>query len=143
MEADGQRYDEMHVDGGVTAQVFAYPSGLDWRAVERRLGVKDRPNLYVINNSRVQLPWVDAQRRIVPILLRSVDSLIRTQGIGDLAQIYLLAQRDGLDFRLAYIPTSFTEQPREKFDPDYMRALFELGYESARSGYRWTTGPER
>jgi hypothetical protein len=69
VDADGRRYDEVHVDGGVTAQDFAYPSGLDWRAVERRLGVKGRPNLYVINNSRVQLPWVDAQRRIVPILL--------------------------------------------------------------------------
>lgn len=143
VEADGKHYDEMHVDGGVTAQVFAYPSGLDWRAVEGRLGVKGRPNLYVINNSRAQLPWDDVERRIVPILLRTVDSLIRTQGIGDLAQIYLLAQRDGLDFRLAYIPTSFAEQPREKFDPVYMRALFDLGYSKARSGYPWTTGPER
>ena len=82
-------------------------------------------------------------RRVVPILLRSVDSLIRTQGIGDLAQIYLLTQRDGLRFNLAFIPNSFTEQPSEKFDPVYMRKLFELGFESAKAGYPWTSGPRR
>jgi hypothetical protein len=80
---------------------------------------------------------------VLPILLRSVDSLIRTQGIGDLAQIYLLSQRDGLRFNLAYIPDSFKEQPQEKFDPLYMRKLFELGFERARNGYPWTAGPRR
>jgi len=43
----------------------------------------------------------------ISIGLRSVSSLIRTQGIGDLDRIYLEAQRDGLDFHLAYIPDDF------------------------------------
>jgi len=141
VEADGRRYDEMHVDGGVTAQVFVYPMGLDWRAVQSKLGVVGRPTLYVIHNNRGELQWEPVRRRIVPIMLRSIDSLIRTQGIGDLAQIYLLTQRDGLDFKLAYIPATFTDHPTEKFDPVYMRNLFELGLERARSGYPWTTGP--
>ena len=101
------------------------------------------PSLHVINNNRGLLAWETAPRRVLPILLRSVDSLIRTQGIGDLAQIYLLAQRDGLRFNLAYIPASFKEQPQEKFDPVYMRKLFELGFERASAGYPWTTGPRR
>lgn len=143
VEADGRRYDEMHVDGGVTAQVFVYPMGLDWEAVTRRLGVQGRPTLYIINNSRGELPWEPVPRRIVPILLRTVDSLIRTQGIGDLAQIYLLTRRDGLNFNLAYVPGTFTDQPTEKFDPVYMRKLFDLGFERAKAGYPWTTGPER
>lgn len=75
--------------------------------------------------------------------MRSVDSLIRTQGIGDLVQIYYLTQRDGLRFNVAYIPASFAEQPSEKFDPVYMRKLFELGFESAKAGYPWTSGPRR
>ena len=72
-----------------------------------------------------------------------MDSLIRSQGIGDLAQIYMLAQRDGMRFNLAYIPSSFTEQPTEKFDRLYMRKLFELGFDRAEAGYPWTTGPRR
>ena len=143
VEADGRRFDEMHVDGGVTAQVFVYPTGLDWGLVRQRLGVQGKPSLYVVNNSRPALAWETAPRRIVPILLRSVDSLIRTQGIGDLAQIYLLSQRDGLQFHLAFIPSDFTEQPQEKFDPVYMGKLFELGRQQASAGYPWTTGPRR
>ena len=143
VEADGQRFEEMHVDGGVTSQVFVYPTGLDWGRVKDRLAVEGPPALYVINNNRGLLAWETAPRRVLPILLRSVDSLIRTQGIGDLAQIYLLSQRDGLRFNLAYIPASFKEQPLEKFDPVYMRKLFELGFEQASAGYPWTTGPRR
>ncbi len=143
VEADGRRFEEMHVDGGVTSQVFVYPTGLDWGRVKDRLAVEGPPALYVINNNRGLLAWETAPRRVLPILLRSVDSLIRTQGIGDLAQIYLLSQRDGLRFNLAYIPASFKEQPLEKFDPVYMRKLFELGFERASAGYPWTAGPRR
>jgi hypothetical protein len=141
VEADGQIFDEMHVDGGVTAQVFVYPTGLDWSRVKRRLAVDGPPTLYIINNNRGVLPWETAPRRVLPILLRSVDSLIRSQSIGDLAQIYLLAQRDDMRFNLAYIPSSFTEPATEKFDRVYMRKLFDLGFERARTGYPWTSGP--
>jgi hypothetical protein len=143
VEVDGRSFDEMHVDGGVTAQVFVYPTGLDWNRVKERLAVQGSPALYVINNNRSFLAWETTPRRVLPILLRSVDSLIRSQAIGDLAQIYLLAQRDGMNFNLAYIPASFSEQPSEKFDPVYMSKLFELGFERAKAGYPWTTGPRR
>ena len=143
VEADGRLFEEMHVDGGVTSQVFVYPMGLDWSLVKERLAVDGSPALYVINNNRGLLAWETAPRRLLPILLRSVDSLIRTQGIGDLAQIYLLSQRDGLSFNLAYIPSSFVEQPQEKFDPVYMRKLFEFGFERASAGYPWTSGPRQ
>lgn len=67
--------------------------------------------------------------------------VIRTQGIGDLYQILALYQRDGNDFNLAYIPSNFTEKPKEVFDPVYMSKLFELGYQMAREGYPWKKVP--
>ena len=39
VEADGKVYDELHVDGGTTTQVFVYPAGIDWKAVTRKLKV--------------------------------------------------------------------------------------------------------
>ncbi|NIO07245.1 MAG: patatin, partial [Deltaproteobacteria bacterium] len=33
VEANGQRYDEIHVDGGGASQIYLYPLGLDWRRV--------------------------------------------------------------------------------------------------------------
>jgi predicted patatin/cPLA2 family phospholipase len=141
VEADGRKYDEIHVDGGVTSQVFMYPVGLNWRKVLDRLQVPGRPNLYVIRNSRTDPGFVSIERRLVPIMSRSVSSLIRTQGIGDMAIIYFATRRDGVDFNLAYVPDDFTLDPNESFDREYMRALFDIGFAAALKGYTWITGP--
>ena len=42
--------------------------------------------------------------------------------------------RDGNDFNLAYIPSEFTEETSEGFDPVYMSKLFEWGYQMAMDG---------
>ena len=75
------------------------------------------------------------------VALASIDALIRTQGIGVLYRIYLGATRDDMPFYLAYIPSSFDLRPNEQFDPEYMRALFDLAYEKARDGYDWERSP--
>ena len=67
--------------------------------------------------------------------------LIETQGIGDLYRLYLLAQRDGLDFNLAYIGADFTTVHKEDFDTAYMRALFDYGYQLGKKGYPWQKAP--
>jgi hypothetical protein len=56
-------------------------------------------------------------------------------------RVYLAAQRDGLDFHLADIPEDFDNQPAEQFDRVYMRQLFDLGYNLAKSGYSWKHAP--
>ena len=76
---------------------------------------------------------------MTPILSRALASLIRTQGIGDLARIYLVAQRTGMGFHLTRVPADFTMEPQEMFDPDYMRALFDLGRRTAQQGEAWVT----
>src|SRR5215831_13927016 len=38
VEQDGKMYDEMHVDGGVAAQVFIFPTRFDPRTVDKQLG---------------------------------------------------------------------------------------------------------
>ena len=141
VEADGRVYDEMHVDGGATAQVYVYPAGLDWELVAEKLEVPAMPDLYVIRNSILSPKYVEVKNKIASIAGRSVSSMIRTQGIGNMYEIYLLAKRDGLDYHLAYIPGSFKDEPEEAFDPVYMKKLFDIGYESAKGGYPWEVVP--
>lgn len=140
VEAGGKAYSEMHVDGGVTAQLFLGPSGLDWRRVRERLAVEGTPSLYLIRNSRLGARWQTVDPRLGPIVSRTISTLIRDQGIGDMARIYIDAARDGLDFNLARIPEDFDQEPKEAFDRDYMRALFERGYQLGREGYPWIKG---
>jgi predicted patatin/cPLA2 family phospholipase len=141
VEANGLIYDEMHVDGGTGAQVFVYPAAIDWKIVTKKLKVQGTPEVFVIRNSFIDPDYTGVKRNILPIGARAIDSLIRTQGIGDLYQIYALCMRDGNDFNLAYIPSDFTAEPSEAFDPVYMGKLYELGYQMAKDGYQWHKWP--
>ena len=84
---------------------------------------------------------LEVDLKIPSILGSSLDTIIRTQGIGDLYRIYLGTLRDEANFKLAYIPPEFREPSNELFDPEYMRALFKFGYELAREGYPWADSP--
>ena len=141
VEVDGKKYDELHVDGGAASQVFIYPPGIDYDRVLERLAVPGRPKVYIIRNSRLVPIYEQVRNKLFPIAGRSLESLIRTQGIGDLYRIYLESCRDGLDFNLAYIPAEFTEDSGDEFDPQYMRDLYDLAYEQGKEGYDWEKMP--
>jgi len=136
-----QEYDELHVDGGVTSQVFLYPAQLDLREAAATVGASGTQTVYVIRNSDLRPRWSAVEPRVLPVAATSISTLIRTQGMGDLYRIYLGATRDGIPYRLAYIPGDFDLEPDEEFDPQYMRTLFDLGYEMARDGYDWAESP--
>lgn len=139
--SDGRRYEEMHVDGGTATQAFLYPLGLDWKQVLRKLKVPGMPQVYVVRNSKIVLDPEVVPRRLPAIAERSISSLIRTQGIGDMYRMFLGAKRDGLDYNLAYVPDDFGVKSEQPFDPTYMRALYELGYRLVKQGYPWAKAP--
>ena len=141
VEAGGKHFDELHVDGGTTEQVFLYPAGIDWRQVTARLKVPGKPNVYVIRNAFLRSDYEPTKQKLVPIASRSIAELLRTQGIGDLYRIYSNAQRDGLRFHLTYIPEEFDVKAKEAFDPAYMRALYDFGYQLGKSGKAWQSKP--
>lgn len=141
VEINGQPYQEMHVDGGATAQVFVYPPSLDIKAMERKTGNQRERRVYVIRNSRLDPEWAQVERSTMTIAGRAISSLIHTQGIGDLYRIYLTTQRDGVDFNLAYIPDSFNAPHKEEFDTEFMRQLYAVGYDMAAKGYPWQKTP--
>jgi hypothetical protein len=75
------------------------------------------------------------------IAQRAIGSLIHSQGIGDIYRIYALAQRDGVDFNLAFIPPTFDAPHKEQFGTEYMRRLYEVGYAMAVQGFPWSKTP--
>ena len=72
---------------------------------------------YIIRNARLDPDWATVERSTLTIAGHAISALIETQGIGDLYRLYLLAQKDGLDFNLAYIGADFTAEHQEDFDP--------------------------
>ena len=53
VEAQGRKFDELHVDGGGASQVYLYPLGIDWRHITEALNVQGNPNVYLIRNDRL------------------------------------------------------------------------------------------
>lgn len=141
VEVDGRSYQEMHVDGGTMSQLFVYPPALHVKEISQAHHVTRERRAYIIRNARLDPDWANVDRRTMNIAERAISSLIHSQGIGDLYRVYLEAERDGLDFNLAYIPASFDAPHREDFDTEYMRALFQTAYDMAAKGYPWEKKP--
>ena len=141
VEANGQLYDELHVDGGATSVMYLYPIGLDWGRLIEQLEVKGKPNVYILRNGRWRKQWSSVDRSTIPVAIRTIDSLMGSAVLGDSYRIYLATQRDGIQYNLAYIPESFDEEASESFDKEYMTKLFNLGYQMAIDGYQWNAVP--
>ena len=134
---DGKRYQELHVDGGVTHEVFAYPPSIQMREIERRLGIRPQKTMWLIRNKKIEASYQPVELGAAKIAERSISTLIKYQGRGDLLDLERLARRDGFRFRLTSVPETFTLKPKEVFDPAYMKALYEVGYEAGRRGDNW------
>jgi len=142
VEVDGKRYQEMHVDGGASAQVFLYPPSMTQVAAKIGEGMVRRGDVYVIRNAALAPTWQPVERRTIDIAARAIDSLITTQGFGDLYRIYATTQQDGLDFHLAYIGDDFVyKNKKEQFETAFMKALYDYGYRLGREGYQWYKAP--
>jgi predicted acylesterase/phospholipase RssA len=130
VEADGRRYQEMHVDGGVLTQVFLFAGQI---ATERR-----ERHVYVIRNGRIDAQWGSIERRATAVAHRAIDALVDREALNDIQRIQLLAQRDGADLNIAYIDSGFNYPHRSLFAGAYMQHLFQYSYQLAAGGYRWS-----
>jgi predicted acylesterase/phospholipase RssA len=137
----GKNYDELHVDGGVTRQVFVAPSVFSFLPPDQRPSILASRRLYVIRNGKIDPEWQPVGEKVLSVTQRSLSTLIKNQGIGDLYRIYTIARRDGIDFNLASIPADFSITSDEPFDRNYMVSLFERGYQLGRGHYPWIKTP--
>jgi Patatin-like phospholipase len=141
VNADGQLYDEYHVDGGVTRQVFLFPPGYDPGIVDRAIGWKPQRHAYILRNGRIAPEYKSTDITLMSVANRSIASLIKTQGIGDLYRIALVSDKNHIDYNLAFVPPEFTSLPNDMFDRTYMSSLFAFGYEQSLHGYHWHKQP--
>ncbi|WP_420547482.1 patatin-like phospholipase family protein [Curvivirga sp.] len=139
VEVDGKKFQELHVDGGVTHQIFVYPRKLNVRGLEEYMNAYPKKNFWLIRNTKIAPEYSSTEMDIASLSGRSISTLIKYQGWGDLISIEDIAHRDGFNFNLTTVPEGFSAPINGIFDPAYMSALFEVGYQQGRSGYAWQT----
>jgi hypothetical protein len=140
---DGEAHQEMHVDGGTFTQAFLYPSAVTSArraALARRQRVQPA-RAWIIRNGRLDSDWAMVDRRSISIAARAIASMIAASGFNDAVRLYFFAQRDNVDYNLAYIGSDFTVRLESPFEPGFMRALYAYGYDRARTGFEWAKTP--
>lgn len=140
-EANGARYHEMHMDGGVTRQVFLFPGELRYQELLKDLGLTGKQRLYILYNGSLEHKREVVKQDFFAISTRSIGALIKNQGIGDLYRLFLFAEKNDIDYRLTSIPLDFSIEPEEMFDRDYMQSLYERGFQRGQKPSFWQHTP--
>ena len=139
----GKKYQEMHVDGGVSRQVFLYPASLFHESGAFRLLEGRKREAYLIRNG---VPgdegYQTVERKTLPIAKQALRQFAQSHEDGDTLMAYLTAQKDGFGFNMAYVTDDFIKTlPKSRFDQAYMQALFNHADELAARGYPWSKTP--
>ena len=139
VEANGRTIQEMHVDGALTAPVFALPAVflLSNAPLERGL----RLNIYMLINNKIDPNFRVVRDRNVDIAGQTVSTMVMAQTRSVIFRTYEFAQENGLGFNLTYIDQETPSDSGVGFDTAYMRRIYEYGYQKARSGHFWQTSP--
>jgi Patatin-like phospholipase len=138
VEGNGKHFSEMHVDGGVGGQFFVAPPAL----MESTSGYKiPATALYVVVNSGLQPDFAVVDRSTPTILAQSVGMAVKTDIRLMLDRAFVAAKNSGIDYNVASIPADFNAPSRGAFDPNYMRALFETGFNLGKSGNAFAASP--
>jgi hypothetical protein len=143
VDVDGQVYDEMHVDGSVISGITVLTS---WQVdiTEKTSQRRDNfaaPTFYIVRNGKITSEAQTVDHGLVDIAGRSISTLLKSQGIGDLLSAYAAARIRGGDYYATWIGDDFVHDYPGPFDPDYMRALTDYGYNLMKSGNAWARKP--
>jgi hypothetical protein len=139
---NGQKYTELHVDGGVTSEIFARLALID--VSKEQLRKNKRPlagsRIHSLIAGRLFSQPDCVEQKLVGILGTSISSLVYAMTQNDLLRISYLCLLTGAKYRFTAVPDAFQDDGDAlDFDPKVMGQLFNTGYEVGRTGEGWRT----
>ena len=136
--------DELHVDGGLSAQIFFAPPGLDLAKFEvEYFGSRREQNLYLLRNGKLAGEDEPAQLSTLALANRAISTLIKSQSRQNMDQIRASLAEQGTRVYAAAIPDNFSFKSKSMFDTAYMRELYRAGYSIGASKERWSGKDEK
>jgi hypothetical protein len=138
VESEGRSHSEMHVDGGVTANVLAVPEAMLTSDLAAAPGV--RPDLYFIINGKTVPNFQLTQAGVVNIVARSFETTLKANTLNALIATSEYAKRHGWTVHTTSIAADVSTTSPTDFNAAQMRNLFTTGCNSALSRNRWSEG---
>ncbi|SHH20818.1 patatin-like phospholipase family protein [Ferrimonas marina] len=137
--ANGAVMEELHVDGGLSEQMFFQPANVDYRKISEAQGLTETPQVHVIRNGMLKMPYSPTKDKGMALLNRSLKSLTIQQSRGDLYRMMYFSEVSDLSLSFTFIDDDFDGKKTTKamFDQDYMQALYDYGYNKAVQNTLW------
>ncbi len=127
VKADGKVYDEMHVDGGVTRQIYVSSLNVPFKTYDVLYPKPPNRRVYLVHNGKMNPQYGAVKPSTFQIAGESINALMLYQHKGDNYRIYRMTKDAGADFNSVAIPPDFEHASKEKFDLEYQKALFDEG----------------
>jgi hypothetical protein len=131
VEVNGRKTQEMHADGGLSAQLFVAPESMVNNSSTTRIPASE---LYLIANNRLGPEFQTTERSLIFVLGHSIAVGVQSMLRMNIDRAYGAAKRDGIPFYLSYPALAADQQGKGAFDTEFMRGLFELGVARGRTG---------
>lgn len=136
-EADDVAYEEMHVDGGVSAPLFIMPDPLlRWTKLGSRLR---GGRLYVIVNTVLEQAPRTTYNNIASILFRSFDTMLRFSYRNALGAAATFCAAHNLPLSATALLDDPANGHMLSFETDHMRRVFDAAVARAQGDSLWTT----
>ncbi|EGQ9234411.1 patatin family protein [Vibrio alginolyticus] len=141
VEHDGETLEELHVDGGLAAQVFFNPSNFNYQQISEALGLEKAPQLDVIRNGALKTPYRPLKDKGLDLVSKSVSSLTLAQTRGDLYRMKYISEINDIEMQFTYIDQDFryAKVTKDMFDHRYLLTIYEYGFKKATQGQLWVT----
>ena len=136
VEGKGRRFEEMHVDGGVRANLLVVPESLLLSIVPPPSSGA-RPRVYILINNKLEQDFEIVEGKTLAILSRSFTTAVKANTQNTLIATYDFARRNKWDFNLSSIGANYPTTTSIGFDQTYMRQLFQHGYDQGFQGQPW------
>lgn len=136
---DGRRIEELHSDGGSSAQFFTLPEHLI--VAPGRTG-EGKLHIYVIINNALIPEFSMTAAKALPIMARAYAILLKSQTKQGLIALYNFGQRSSIDVAIASIDRQVPYSMTDPLNGAYMRTVYRIGYRKALEGRLWTQHPK-
>jgi hypothetical protein len=138
VESGGQRYEEMHVDGGAITPLFVVPDGV---LLRRAQALEGQPlEVYALFNTTLEPSLHETPVSAVPILVRSFELMLRSSYRGALRAVTAFCEINGFVLHTASVPAELGAASMLRFDRAAMSEMFAHGSRLAAEGRLWTHG---
>jgi hypothetical protein len=141
VQIDGKPFTELHVDGGVSANLFLRPGMLGPKPAPGEINDADA-TVWVIVAGKLRPEREAVSRSLLRIGGESIEGVLQSAFESDLIRVYLTSRYSGARFALAAVPQDFPARlDALKFNPAVMRQLFDEGYRFGSAGASWAAVP--